>query len=110
MVALLFFFFFSSRRRHTRCLSDWSSDVCSSDMGLAPGGPADFAVLDRGSVRLAGIDPAEGVAGVVFAATAADVTDVVVGGRTIVRDRSHVKIPDVARDLHRAITSAWART
>src|SRR5262245_60640320 len=25
------FFFFSSRRRHTRCLSDWSSDVCSSD-------------------------------------------------------------------------------
>src|SRR5438045_4366289 len=22
-------FFFSSRRRHTRCLSDWSSDVCS---------------------------------------------------------------------------------
>src|SRR5258705_256665 len=27
----VFFFFFSSRRRHTRCLSDWSSDVCSSD-------------------------------------------------------------------------------
>src|SRR5262245_65228296 len=30
-----FFFFFSSRRRHTRCLSDWSSDVCSSDL-IAP--------------------------------------------------------------------------
>src|SRR5205814_7107411 len=28
----LFLFFFSSRRRHTRCLSDWSSDVCSSDL------------------------------------------------------------------------------
>src|SRR5205814_4178211 len=27
-------FFFSSRRRHTRCLSDWSSDVCSSDLSL----------------------------------------------------------------------------
>src|ERR1035441_10685978 len=27
-----FIFFFSSRRRHTRCLSDWSSDVCSSDL------------------------------------------------------------------------------
>src|SRR5262245_64883376 len=27
-------FFFSSRRRHTRCLSDWSSDVCSSDLGI----------------------------------------------------------------------------
>src|SRR6266542_5347865 len=27
------FFFFSSRRRHTRCYRDWSSDVCSSDLG-----------------------------------------------------------------------------
>src|SRR5205814_5846711 len=26
--------FFSSRRRHTRCLSDWSSDVCSSDLAF----------------------------------------------------------------------------
>src|SRR5256884_8877251 len=26
-------FFFSSRRRHTRCSRDWSSDVCSSDLG-----------------------------------------------------------------------------
>src|SRR5205814_7560599 len=25
----------SSRRRHTRCLSDWSSDVCSSDLHRA---------------------------------------------------------------------------
>src|SRR5256885_1796053 len=31
---LLFcFFFFSSRRRHTRLQGDWSSDVCSSDLG-----------------------------------------------------------------------------
>src|SRR5438093_2995982 len=29
------FFFFSSRRRHTRLVSDWSSDVCSSDLLLA---------------------------------------------------------------------------
>src|SRR5258706_1084454 len=41
-------FFFSSRRRHTRLVSDWSSDVCSSDLyricargpHLAPQGPA----------------------------------------------------------------------
>src|SRR5205814_6155469 len=26
-----------SRRRHTRCLSDWSSDVCSSDLGDGSG-------------------------------------------------------------------------
>src|ERR1039458_10530303 len=30
--ARCFLFFFSSSRRHTRCLSDWSSDVCSSDL------------------------------------------------------------------------------
>src|SRR5258706_10676840 len=29
---VVFFFFFSSRRRHTRLVSDWSSDVCSSDL------------------------------------------------------------------------------
>src|SRR5690606_39286766 len=27
-------FFFSSRRRHTRFSRDWSSDVCSSDLGM----------------------------------------------------------------------------
>src|SRR5690242_21011541 len=31
---VFFFFFFSSRRRHTRLTCDWSSDVCSSDLGL----------------------------------------------------------------------------
>src|SRR5438093_3750439 len=35
---LVFFFFFSSRRRHTRLVSDWSSDVCSSDLYLAADG------------------------------------------------------------------------
>jgi len=30
-------FFFSSRRRHTRLVSDWSSDVCSSDLYGAKG-------------------------------------------------------------------------
>src|SRR5437899_9609903 len=35
-------FFFSSRRRHTRCLSDWSSDVCSSDLYI------EVEILDEG--------------------------------------------------------------
>src|SRR5579884_928231 len=30
------FVFFSSRRRHTRWPRDWSSDVCSSDLGTPP--------------------------------------------------------------------------
>src|SRR6185312_13542003 len=36
-------FFFSSRRRHTRSDRDWSSDVCSSDLGRhrVRGPPAD---------------------------------------------------------------------
>src|SRR5437762_13256916 len=29
----MYLFFFSSRRRHTRYIGDWSSDVCSSDLG-----------------------------------------------------------------------------
>src|SRR5437762_11406534 len=29
----MLYFFFSSRRRHTRYIGDWSSDVCSSDLG-----------------------------------------------------------------------------
>src|SRR5688572_15912597 len=33
MMVNMLFFFFSSRRRHTRFDCDWSSDVCSSDLG-----------------------------------------------------------------------------
>src|SRR5687768_17663032 len=54
-----FFFFFSSRRRHTRCSRDWSSDVCSSDLGRAreiAGGQEDVIIIrslrERGRRRL----------------------------------------------------------
>src|SRR5256885_8144164 len=43
-------FFFSSRRRHTRLQGDWSSDVCSSDLGLVmhvDGTPAEIAAVLR---------------------------------------------------------------
>src|SRR5207245_6376574 len=36
---------FSSRRRHTRCYRDWSSDVCSSDLGFSNG--AAYVDLDN---------------------------------------------------------------
>src|SRR5262249_56504882 len=43
-------FFFSSRRRHTRLVSDWSSDVCSSDLRAA--GPVHQLVSTvRGRLR-----------------------------------------------------------
>src|SRR6266436_7397836 len=58
---MLFFFFFSSRRRHTRCSRDWSSDVCSSDLGatnLVTG--VAHAYLDRAPVlAFSGQLPAE---------------------------------------------------
>src|SRR5258706_5745119 len=38
-------FLISSRRRHTRLVSDWSSDVCSSDLSLGTQGPAGGFVL-----------------------------------------------------------------
>src|SRR5206468_8454740 len=38
------FFFFSSRRRHTRSDRDWSSDVCSSDLGVT-------AIYDSGTAK-----------------------------------------------------------
>src|SRR5438045_4864380 len=52
-------FFFSSRRRHTSCLSDWSSDVCSSDLSrpegqeipLAAGGIQHFLGIDLESIE-----------------------------------------------------------
>src|SRR5260370_757443 len=43
----LCFFFFSSRRRHRRFKCDWSSDVCSSDLGPARAGPEGIQVLVR---------------------------------------------------------------
>src|SRR5437879_10932130 len=38
-------FFFSSRRRHTRYIGDWSSDVCSSDLGLRVSLALSFIVM-----------------------------------------------------------------
>src|SRR2546430_8049898 len=45
-------FFFSSRRRHTRFDCDWSSDVCSSDLGYVHVGglPIDVKVSPDGSL------------------------------------------------------------
>ena len=44
LITIFTFFFFSSRRRHTRCICDWSSDVCSSDLSILK--HADFSLGD----------------------------------------------------------------
>src|SRR2546422_9005699 len=55
-----FFFFFSSRRRHTRCSRDWSSDVCSSDLGGRV--TLSARLEDSGAVRVAVSDTGIGIA------------------------------------------------
>src|SRR5690606_6307098 len=53
-------FFFSSRRRHTRFSRDWSSDVCSSDLGLERRGPVVPAhPLGQPAAVLHVVDPAQ---------------------------------------------------
>src|SRR5947209_13665840 len=56
-----FVFFFSSRRRHTRYWRDWSSDVCSSDLGKPLNSPNDIVVKSDDSVWFT--DPPFGILG-----------------------------------------------
>src|SRR3546814_2317588 len=50
--SLLFVFFFKQKTAYEMRISDWSSDVCSSD--LAPGGDAPIARGAAGAVGVAG--------------------------------------------------------
>jgi cytosine/adenosine deaminase-related metal-dependent hydrolase len=69
---------------------------------IRPGAPADLVAVRTGSVRLAGVPADHLVDALVFAGAAADVRDVVVGGRFVVRDGRHVTI-DVEAELSGAI-------
>jgi formiminoglutamate deiminase len=73
---------------------------------IAPGMLADLVTLRLESPRLAGTDPATALDAVAFAATAADVSDVVVSGREIVRDGAHVAM-DVSGELDKSIRELW---
>jgi formiminoglutamate deiminase len=65
---------------------------------------ADLVNLSADSVRLAGIAPETAAASLVFAATAADISCVLVGGEFVVRDGKHVRM-DVAAELRSSIAS-----
>lgn len=71
--------------------------------GLHPGAPADLIAVDLRSPRTAGGSLADAITKVVFSATAADVTDVVVAGRTVVTGGRHVGCADVGAELADAI-------
>ena len=83
---------------------------------IAPGSLADLVTVWLDSPRLAGIDGVVGAAGglagepdlaileaAIFAATAADVRNVVIGGRDVVVDGRHVLIANVPAALTSAI-------
>lgn len=72
---------------------------------IAPGAFADLVVINTESVRLAGWQPATAAEAVVFAATAADVRQVVVSGRDVVRDGRHLLVDDVPAALAASIAA-----
>ena len=70
---------------------------------IAPGAWADLATVSLDSVRTAGAADSQALEAAVFAASAADITDVVISGRDVVRDGTHLLVPDVPGELSRAI-------
>ncbi|WP_330266475.1 formimidoylglutamate deiminase [Streptomyces griseorubiginosus] len=72
---------------------------------LEPGALADFTTIALDSVRTAGPLPRLGAETAVFAASAADVTHTVVGGRHVVRDGAHALVPDVPKALADAVAA-----
>jgi formiminoglutamate deiminase len=75
---------------------------------IAPGAFADLVVINTDSVRLAGWQRATAAEAVVFAATAADVRQVVVSGRDIVKDGKHLLVEDVPGALAASVGVALA--
>lgn len=70
---------------------------------LEAGRPADLCTLDTASPRLAGLDLADAAAHAVHVASAADVSDVVVGGRQVVADGAHAGVGDAGAALRAAL-------
>ena len=70
---------------------------------IVPGALADLVTVRLDSPRLAGAAAATILESVIFAGSAADVTDVVTSGRDVVRDGRHLLVPDVPAALTSAL-------
>jgi formiminoglutamate deiminase len=70
---------------------------------IAPGAWADLVTVSLGTVRTAGAAGGLAAETAVFGATAADVRNVVIGGRDVVRDGVHQLVDDVPGELSRSI-------
>jgi cytosine/adenosine deaminase-related metal-dependent hydrolase len=71
---------------------------------IEPGGVADLTAVRLDTVRTAGARAVDPVAPVLYAAAAADVDTVIIGGQVIVSDGRHRSI-DAARELEAAIAA-----
>jgi cytosine/adenosine deaminase-related metal-dependent hydrolase len=103
----------SGRRGNLRvpALADALTSAGAASIGwdagrIAVGGLADLVTVRLDSPRTAGARLGDALAHVIFAATASDVTTVVVGGTTVVDEGTHRTVPDVGQDLERSISAA----
>jgi formiminoglutamate deiminase len=70
---------------------------------IVPGAWADLITVSLDSIRTAGAPTELALETAVFAASAADVRDVVISGRDVVRDGVNLLVPDVPGELSRSI-------
>src|SRR5437660_6115921 len=86
-------FFFSSRRRHTRWPRDWSSDVCSSDLGsnidalYMRGGSAQRPIFQAAQIERGDVIP-------------------VMEGRAVFKEAVS-RMPDAVRSEERRVGKEW---
>jgi formiminoglutamate deiminase len=73
--------------------------------GLAVGAPADMTTIKLDSVRTAGARSGDVLAHVLFAATAADVDSVIVGGTRVVERGTYLADPNLGVSIDRAIAA-----
>ena len=98
----------TDERLATRVRGHWTAAellaIGTAGRRIAVGEPADLVTIDTGTPRTAGTGADEHTA--VFAATAADVTHVVTGGRTAYTPRDD---EEIGRELDRAVGALWSR-
>jgi formiminoglutamate deiminase len=100
---------FTAAALATAATADGHASLGWADAGrLAAGALADLVTVALDTPRTAGTTAATALESVVFSATAADVREVVAGGRTVVRDGRHVLVEDVPGALSAAIRAVLA--
>jgi formiminoglutamate deiminase len=97
---------FTAARLAAAATADGHASLGWPDAGqLAAGCLADLVTVSLDTPRTAGTTAAHALESVMFSATAADVREVVTGGRTVVRDGRHVLVEDVPGALAAAIAA-----